>query len=228
MKIKFNRLQWLVHIGSLLPLFVLIFDGLTNNLTVNPIQEITQRTGRIAVLWLIFSLSCTPLNILFGLKVFNRVRRPLGLYAAFYAAIHFLTYAVLDYSLNLRLIFKSIEEKPFIVVGSTALLILLLLTLTSTNQAIKKMGKNWTTLHRSVYIAGILILVHYIWAIKLVTWLPIFYSILLGLLFIVRIKPIRLWFVKRQPPWGKSVNKFLMGSSKKKKAAVSIHTSPSD
>ena len=225
MKIKFNRLQWFVHIGSLIPFIILIFDGLTNNLTVNPIQEITQRTGRTAILWLVFSLTCTPLNIVFGLKAFNKVRRALGLYAAFYALLHLLTFLVLDYWLDFQLIFRSYLEKPFIIIGTIAFLILLALTLTSTTGSIKKLGKKWKKLHQLVYAAGILVIVHNIWALKADITLPIIYSFVLAILLIVRIKPVRVWLVSKQPSWGKKINKFLIGGKSKNKPAVSVKTS---
>ncbi|MAT41032.1 MAG: sulfoxide reductase heme-binding subunit YedZ [Anaerolineaceae bacterium] len=225
MKIKFNRLQWIVHIGSLIPFLILIFDGLTNNLTVNPIQEITQRTGRTAILWLMFSLACTPLNIIFGLKAFNQVRRPLGLYAAFYAALHLLTFLILDYWLDFQLIFRSLREKPFIIVGTLAFLILLALTITSTTRSIKRLGKKWKKLHQLVYAAGVLVIIHYIWVLKADITQPIIYSVVLAFLLIVRVKPVRQWLVSKQPPWGKSLNKFLMGGKPKRKTAVSVKTS---
>jgi sulfoxide reductase heme-binding subunit YedZ len=225
MKIKFNRLQWVVHIGSLIPFLILVFDGLTNNLTVNPIQEITQRTGRTAILWLMFSLACTPLNIVFGLKAFNQVRRPLGLYAAFYATLHLLTFLILDYWLDFQLIFRSLLEKPFIVVGTLAFLILLALTITSTTRSIKRLGKKWKKLHQLVYAAGVLVIVHYIWALKADITQPIIYSFVLAVLLIVRIKPVRQWLVNKQPSWGKNLNKFLMGGKSKRKTAVSVKTS---
>lgn len=224
-KIKFNRLQWFVHIGSLIPFIILIIDALTNNLTVNPIQEITQRTGRTAVLWLMFSLACTPLNIMFGLKAFNQVRRPLGLYAAFYAALHFLTFLVLDYWFNFQLIFRTYLEKPFIIIGTIAFLILMALTITSTTGSIKRLGKKWKSLHRLVYAAGVLVLIHYIWALKADITQPVIYSIVLAGLFLIRIKPIKIWLVSKQPAWGKTFNKFLMGGKSKKKPALPIKTS---
>ncbi len=227
---KFNRLQWLVHLVSLIPLLVLVFDALTNQLTVNPIQEITQRTGRTAILWLMFSLACTPLTIVFGLSVFNQVRRPFGLYAALYASLHLLTFLILDYWLDFQLIFRSYLEKPFIIVGSLAFLILLALTLTSTTRAIKKLGKSWQRLHQLVYVAGVLVIIHYIWALKADITRPVIYAFILAVLLLVRLKPIRQWLIRRQPAWGKTVNTFLKGGKKKRKPAISIKTShgPSD
>lgn len=208
-KIKFNRLQLITHIGSLIPFFVLIYDGFTGGLTVNPIQEITQRTGRLAFIWLILSLACTPLNIVFGFKPANRIRRPLGLYAAFYAGLHFLTFSILDYGLNLSLIFQTIREKPYIIVGSIALIILIVLTITSTQAWMKRLGKKWQLIHSFIYLAGALVLLHSIWAVKADVRLPVFLGVILAILLFTRIKPIRNWFVRHRPGWIKPVNEFV-------------------
>jgi sulfoxide reductase heme-binding subunit YedZ len=214
-KFKFNRLQWLVHIGSIIPFIVLLWDAFSNNLTVNPIQEITQRTGRIAIIWLVLSLACTPLNIIFGLKPFNQVRRPLGLYAAFYACLHMLTFFILDYGLNWKLITQTIIEKPYILLGATGLLILILLTFTSTKKSMKKLGKKWNQIHRLVYPAAIILALHFFMALKFINTLAITIAVILVILFFIRIPVIRKFFTQRQPAWVKSVNNFLTGRTRK-------------
>lgn len=214
--LNFNRFQWFIHVGSLIPLTVLLIDGFTGNLTVNPIQELEQRTGRIAIIWLMMSLTCTPLNIVLGFKPAIQVRRALGLYAAFYAGIHFFIFSVLDYSVNLSLIGKAVIEKPFIVLGLISLLILIALTITSTKKSMKKLGKKWTQLHMLVYPLAVILLIHYIWALKSINILPILLAILLSVLFLVRITPIRKELVKHHPGWIKPVNKFLTVGKKRK------------
>jgi sulfoxide reductase heme-binding subunit YedZ len=214
-KFKFNRLQWLVHIGSIIPFIVLVWDAYSNNLTVNPIQEITQRTGRTAIIWLVLSLTCTPLNIVFGLKPFNQVRRPLGLYAAFYASLHVLTFFILDYGLNWKLIIQTIIEKPYILLGSTGFLILAWLTFTSTKKSMKKLGKKWNLIHRLVYPAAIILVLHFFMALKIINTLAITIAVILFILLFIRIPFIRKFFVQRQPAWAKSVNNFLTGRKKK-------------
>ena len=221
--LNFNRFQWFVHIGSLIPLIVLVIDAITGNLTVNPIQELEQRTGRIAIIWLLLSLTCTPLNIVLGFKPAIQVRRALGLYAAFYAGIHFLIFSVLDYTLNLSLIGNAIIEKPYILLGTTGLLILLALTITSTKKSMKKLGKKWTQLHMLVYPAAVILLIHYIWSLKAISTLPILLAIFLSVLFIVRITPIRKFLVKHHPSWIKPVNKFLT-AGKRRKPKIRIST----
>lgn len=214
-KFKFNRLQWFVHIGSIFPFLVMVLDAFSNNLTVNPIQEITQRTGRTAIIWLVFSLACTPLNIIFGLRPFNQVRRPLGLYSAFYATLHVITFIILDYGLNLKLIWQTIIEKPYILLGVTGFVVLSILTITSTKKSMQKLGKKWNQLHRLVYLAAIILLLHFFMALKFINTLAIAIAIILVILLLIRIPVIRKFFIKRQPAWSGTINNFLTGRKKR-------------
>src|SRR5215212_2762329 len=125
-------LRILVHIGALIPLAVIIVYALTGRLTANPIQDITFRTGKTALILLLLSLLCTPLNTLFGLKQVLPLRRPLGLYAFFYVCLHLFIFAGLDYGLDWGLIQQTIVEKRYVLVGFAAFLLLLPLALTST------------------------------------------------------------------------------------------------
>jgi sulfoxide reductase heme-binding subunit YedZ len=166
LKLHFTKLQIAVHALAWLPLLVLIWDALNNNLTVNPIQEITFRTGKTALIILTLSLAVTPLHTLTGWNALVRVRRALGLYAFMYAVLHFLTFSGLDYGFALDLIVAEISEKPYIIVGTLALLVLVLLALTSTRGWQHRLKKNWKRLHRLVYAASLLVIVHYIWVVK--------------------------------------------------------------
>jgi len=156
----------LIHLIAPLPLAWLVWRFLTNQLTVNPIQAATQRTGDIALIFLLLSLACTPLNTWFGFRLALRVRGWLGLYAFFYALLHFILFAGVDYGLNWALILPEITEKRFILIGMAAFLILLALAITSFRWWMKHLGKNWKRLHRLVYLAGILVVLHYGWALK--------------------------------------------------------------
>jgi len=123
--IKQHWLRILVHIACLIPLALLIWDGLHNHLTANPIQEITHRTGKTALILLVLSLLCTPANIVLGIKQALPLRRPLGLYAFFYVCLHLFIFSVLDYGLDWQLIQEAITEKRYVLVGFTAFLLLL-------------------------------------------------------------------------------------------------------
>lgn len=186
--------DWLriaVHIGALIPLALLLWDGAHNHLTANPIQEITFRTGKTAIILLILSLLCTPLNILFGWKVVLPLRRPLGLYAFFYVCLHLLIFSVLDYGLDWGLIQQTIAEKRYVLVGFAAFLLLLPLALTSTKGWMRRLGKRWKQLHRLVYLAAFLAVVHFVWLVKSDIREPLLYGAALAVLLLLRLAPLR-------------------------------------
>jgi len=171
--INVNKVQssekWLkiaVTIGSLLPLALLIWAYLRGGLGFNPVETVLQRTGQTAVILLLLSLTCTPIHNLFKLPSIRRLRKSLGLFAALYASLHFAAFAIWDYGMNLRLIWMEIREKPFILLGLVALIILLALAATSLRTLRRKLGKAWVWLHRLVYLAGALVILHYLLAVK--------------------------------------------------------------
>ena len=188
---KLTTLRVLVHLGSLAPLAVLIRDFLNDNLTVNPIQEITFRTGKTALVMLILTLSCTALNTLFGFRLALKVRRSLGLYTFLYVGLHFLTFIGLDYGLDLTLIYEAIFEKRYALVGFAAFLILLPMAITSFRWWMKRLGQNWKRLHRLVYLAAGLVVVHYTWSVKSDYREPLAYGAVVALLLALRLPAVR-------------------------------------
>lgn len=193
---RFTKFQAAVHIGATLPLILLLFDWTRDNLTFNPIQALELRTGKYALVLLILALACTPLNTVFGFRQALKVRRALGLYAFFYASIHFLIFIGLDYQFDLVLLQEAIFEKKYALVGFAAGLILLSLAITSTRGWMKRLGKTWTRLHKFVYLAGILVIVHYVWLVKSDIRTPLMYGGIVLVLLILRIPYIRR-FVSR-------------------------------
>jgi methionine sulfoxide reductase heme-binding subunit len=189
--LKFTRFQILVHVGSLVPLALLIWDAFTDHLTVNPIQDVTFRTGKAALVLLVLSLACTPLNTLFGFREALKVRRALGLYAFLYVSLHFLTFVGLDYGFDLGLIRDAIFDKRYALIGFAAFLTLLPLALTSTKGWQKRLGKTWRALHRWVYLAATLAVVHYVWLVKSDIREPVAYGTVVLLLLIVRVPGVR-------------------------------------
>ena len=159
-------LRPVVHAASLLPLAVLLWDAGRGNLSVNPIQEITLRTGEPAVILLALSLACTPAALLLGLRQALPVRRTLGLYAFFYASLHFLIFAVVDYGLDWSLIVEAVVEKRYVLAGFAAFVLLLPLALTSTTGWQRRLKRRWKTLHRVVYAAAGLAILHWVWLKK--------------------------------------------------------------
>ncbi len=190
-RFKFTKFQVLVHTASLVPLALLIWDAITDHLTVNPIQDITFRTGKDALVLLVLSLACTPLNTLFGFREALKVRRALGLYAFLYVGLHFLTFVGLDYTFDLGLIRETIVEKRYALMGFAAFLTLLPLALTSTKGWQKRLGKTWRALHRWVYLAALLAVIHFIWLVKSDIREPLAYGTVVLLLLILRIPAVR-------------------------------------
>jgi sulfoxide reductase heme-binding subunit YedZ len=190
--------QVLVHIAALFPLAWLIFDAATGRLSVNPIQDVEQRTGKYALILLTLSLWCTPANILTGWSPVTRWRKPLGLYAFGYAVLHFFTFVGLDYSFNLHFLWADVAGKRYIFVGLTALLILLPLALTSTKGWQRRLGKAWRTLHRWVYAAAVLVIAHYVWAVKADIREPLIWGVVIAAGFLIRLPAIRAAIIARR------------------------------
>lgn len=158
--------QILIHITALGLLAWLAYDFNTGRMGINPIQTLTQRSGKIALILLVASLACSPLSSLLGLRLLLPARRTLGLYAFGFAALHFYTFAGLDFGFEWAFLQPEFAEKPYIWVGLAALLILFALAVTSLRWWMKRLGRNWKRLHRLVYAAGVLVVVHYAWASK--------------------------------------------------------------
>lgn len=188
---RFSKFQILIHLAALTPLVWLIFDYLTDNLTFNPIQAATLRTGRYAIILLVLSLACTPINTILGFRQVIKVRRALGLYAFMYAGIHFMIFLGVDYRFDLGLIFEEIVGKRYIIAGFTAGLILIPLAITSTRGWMKRLGVRWKQLHKLTYLAGLLAVTHYIWVVKSDYRVPLAVGVIVVLLLVARLPKIR-------------------------------------
>lgn len=193
-KQQLQLLRAITHIGSLIPLALLIFDFYTNNLGADPIRELTFRTGKPALILLVLSLACTPLSIL-GWKVILPLRKPLGLYSFLYVCLHLsifvFSYGYFGQAIEWFYVWQEATQRRYAVVGLLAFLILLPLALTSTNWAMRKLGKNWKRLHRLVYAAAVLAIIHYFWLVKGDYGQPILFAAILGLLFLMRTPPVK-------------------------------------
>ncbi len=180
-----------VHLGAWIPLGLILHGLLTNQLTVNPIQAATLRTGKAALVLLVLSLACTPLNTIFRFRPALKVRRALGLYAFMYAAIHFGIFVGLDYGFDPQRLLEAVFEKRYALVGFAAGLVLLLLAITSTRGWMRRLGRRWTRLHRLVYLAAVLAIVHYTWLVKSDIRVPLLYGALVLGLLALRLPPVR-------------------------------------
>jgi methionine sulfoxide reductase heme-binding subunit len=203
--------KWLLittHVGSLLPLALFSWTALQGQLGFNPVETALRHSGRAAVALLILSLAVTPLRKIFNLNVLHKLRKPLGLYAALYAGLHFAAFALWDYRLNLGLICEAFIQKPFLLLGLGSLLILVILAVTSTRDWRVRLRSGWRWLQRTVYLAAVLALAHYLLAVKgdLLTLQgdytrPLIAGGVLLLLFLLRIplvyQPLQRW-LKRQ------------------------------
>lgn len=199
-----NRQQraWLhlVHPLALAPLALGVWDALAGRLSVNPIQDITHRSGYAALVLLVLSLVCTPLSSLLGQKWAAALRRPLGLYAFLYAAVHMLIFVGLDYGFDVGLIWRELAEKRYIIAGSAALLLLLPLAVTSTKGWQRRLGRRWKPLHRLVYLAAPLAVAHYVWLVKSDYREPLLFGAAVALLLIVRLPAVRRLAARRRIP----------------------------
>lgn len=196
---SYVRKHWfwlLATIGGLIPLVQLAL-GLWQGRWVDPISETTSHTGSAAILMLVLSLACTPVNTLFGFRPALTARKPLGLYAFLYASLHLLNFIGLDYAFDLRAFWDdALLQKRYMIVGFSAFLILLPLAITSTKGWMKRLGRNWKRLHQLVYGAGIFAVLHYLWLVKLDITKPLIYGAILTVLLALRLPVIRQWISK--------------------------------
>lgn len=188
---------------TFVPLLVLIVAYLTDNLTINPIQTAMQRSGDIALVILLASLACTPINTLFHIPEIIGIRRPLGLMAFFYASLHLLIYTGWDYQFNFPQLRDSISDKPYMLAGIAAILLLVPLAITSHDWWKKRLRKNWKRLHRLVYLAAGVAVLHLAWVVKGNVaalqgdvWKPLAAIIVLTVFLLARLSPIRRALVR--------------------------------
>lgn len=179
----------LVFIVCLVPALLVLTDAfeITGRLGANPVEEIQDRFGNWALRFIMIALSVTPLRKLSGKNWLIRFRRMLGLFAFFYAFMHFLAWLILDQGLLLSAIAEDIVKRPFITIGFTALLLLLSMAATSTIGVRKRLGRRWQQIHNSVYVVGILGVWHYWWQVKLDIREPLIYAIVLAVLLGYRV-----------------------------------------
>ncbi len=179
-----RNLKVLVWLFCLAPLSRLVWKGFHDGLGANPIEFITLSTGTWTLVLLLASLSITPLRRLTGISWLIRFRRLVGLFAFFYAAIHFTTYIWLDKFFDLREMLKDVAKRPFITAGFFAFLLLVALAATSTAGSIRRLGgRKWQILHRVVYLSACSAVIHFWWKVKADTRQPAIYAaILAGLL----------------------------------------------
>lgn len=186
-KTTVRALKVVLWVTALLPAAWLVRGLYLGRLGPNPIEELTHTTGMTALVLLLVTLSVTPLRRVTGWNPLVKLRRPLGLFAFFYATTHFSIWFVFDMVFNVEYMIQDIAERKYITVGMAALLVLVPLAVTSTRGWIRRLGKRWATLHKGVYLATALAVVHYYWLVKADTRLPLFLAFCLLILLLARL-----------------------------------------
>ena len=185
-----------IFMAALIPLLRLGWKALHGGLGANPIEVITHSTGDWTLIFILTTLSVTPLRRLTRQYWLIGVRRMVGLFAFFYGTLHFLTYIWLDKFFDIHEMTKDIVKRPFITVGFSAFVLMVPLAATSTARSIRRLGgKNWQRLHRLIYLTGILGVIHYLWLVKANKHKPYEYGIVLSILLLYR---IAVWWSEKR------------------------------
>ena len=184
----FTLLKAVLFIASLIPVLRLSWFAYSDQLGANPIELITRSLGTWTLVFLLITLSITPVRKLSGWAWLIKLRRMAGLFAFFYASLHFITYIWLDQFFDFSSIYKDVIKRPFITIGFAAFVMLIPLAATSTNAMIKKLGGQlWQKLHRLVYLIAIFAVLHYWWLVKKDITQPLIYAAVLTLLLVYRV-----------------------------------------
>lgn len=179
--VKFNKI--LISINALIPLGFLAYDWVRGQLGANPIEFFLRTTGVLTLVFLLITLSVTPLRKMFGWNSLVKFRRMLGLYAFFYGCLHLITYSIFDKSFSIPAIAADVIQRPFIAIGMIAFFCLIPLAVTSTNGWVKRLGgKNWTRLHKLTYPIAILGVIHFWMIVKSDIFYPAIFGLVLALL----------------------------------------------
>ncbi len=196
--IKSSHFQPLVFAAALIPLGLLVYKGFTDRLGANPIEVITRSTGLWTLIFLLITLSITPLRKLANMPSLIKFRRMLGLFAFFYGSLHLMTFVWLDKFFDVHEMIKDVYKRPFITAGLTAFTLMVPLALTSTRGWIRRLGgKRWNTLHRLIYFSAAAGAIHFYWLVKKDITQPVEYGTILVVLLGYRVVA---WMIRKQTP----------------------------
>lgn len=179
--------KWIIWVFALLPITRLVWLGINDDLTANPVEFVERSTGTWALVFLLLSLSMTPIRLITKQVWQIQLRRLLGLWMFFYACLHLTTYVWLDYGFMWQDIVKDIIKHPYVIVGFSAYLLTIPLVITSNNTMIKRLKSKWKTLHQSVYLISILAILHFWWLVKKDVTEPFYYASVLVILLGIRV-----------------------------------------
>lgn len=184
--VRFNKI--LIWINSLVPLALLGYDAVRGRLGVNPVEFFLRTTGVLTLLFILVTLSVTPLRKIFGANQLIKYRRVLGLFAFFYGLVHLTTYFVFDRGLSPVSAARDVVQRPFIAFGMAAFLLMVPLAITSTNAMVKRLGgKRWQRLHRLIYVTGTLGVIHFWMIVKSDIFYPAVFALALAVLLSFRV-----------------------------------------
>ena len=178
----------LVFFLSLWPLYVISYQIIFNQLGPEPVDRIINHFGEWTLIFILLTLSMTPLRKITKSVEWIKFRRMLGLFTFFYASIHMLSYVGLDYRFDFEPLINDVLKKKFIFIGFSAWLLLIPLAVTSSERMVRLLKQNWKKIHRLIYIIGIFGVLHYIWLSKTIFFKPLIFLILLIILLLFRIK----------------------------------------
>lgn len=176
----------LVFVVALIPFVILVIKIVQNDLGPDPAQELAKETGEWTLRFLLLTLSLTPLRHLTRQLEFVRQRRMIGLFTLFYASCHFMVWLAFLLGFRWYAFLEEIAERPYITVGFSAYLILLALGITSPKSMVRRLGRNWKRLHRLVYLASILAIVHLLWILRTDISEALFYGSIVAVLLAYR------------------------------------------
>ena len=176
-----------IFILSTIPFLIIIYKIFFNKLGPEPVKEITHFTGEWTLIFICLTLAMSPLKKLTNLNFWVKGRRMLGLFVFFYASLHLLTYVGIDYRFSWQPIFDDVVKKKYIFVGFAAWVLLIPLTITSSQKMIILLKQNWKKLHRLIYVIAILGSLHFIWLSKTIYFKPLIYFVIITVLLSFRI-----------------------------------------
>ena len=179
----------IVFAAALGPFGWLVYNAFWGDLGVNPVETITNYSGITTLRLIAITLALTPVRWITGFNPLILFRRMIGLFAFFYGSLHFMTYFILDQSLQFGGVWDDVVKRPYITAGFTAFVLMIPLAITSTQGWIRRLGgRRWNVLHRLIYITALAAVLHYFWKVKLDTTSPIYYG-----LIIIGLLAVRAW-----------------------------------
>tara|TARA_Y100001960_G_C14317736_1_gene653842 strand:- start:111 stop:689 length:579 start_codon:yes stop_codon:yes gene_type:complete len=182
-----------VFVLSTIPFVLIVYKIFYNKLGPEPVKEITHFTGEWTLIFICLTLAMSPLKRFTNFNFWIKIRRMLGLFVFFYASLHLLTYVGIDYRFSLQPIFDDVVKKKYIFVGFAAWILLIPLTITSSQKMMFLLKQNWKKLHRLIYVIAILGSLHFIWLSKTIYFKPLIYFVLITVLLVLRINFKRIF-----------------------------------